>query len=50
MVWDVAKGESTATLNGHSGSVWAVLAYDSDKVVTGKTASSLSSCGESSLC
>ena len=36
MLWDVDKGESTATLEGHSGSVWAVLAYDHERVITGK--------------
>ena len=35
MVWDIAKGESTATLEGHSASVWAVLAFDSSTIVTG---------------
>lgn len=34
-VWDIVKGESTATLEGHEGSVWAVLAYDADTIVTG---------------
>lgn len=36
MIWDVGKGESIATLEGHSASVWAVLAFDSKHVVTGK--------------
>lgn len=35
MMWDVDKGESTATFDGHSGSVWAVLAFDHEKVITG---------------
>ena len=34
-IWDIAKGESTATLEGHEGSVWAVLAYDKETVITG---------------
>ena len=34
--WDITKGESTATLDGHEGSVWAVLAYDGKTVVTGR--------------
>lgn len=37
MVWDVSKGEPTATLEGHSGSVWAVLAYDDTRIMTGRT-------------
>lgn len=35
MVWDVEKGEATATFEGHGASVWAVLAYDESTVVTG---------------
>ncbi|KAL9080057.1 MAG: hypothetical protein Q9159_007666, partial [Coniocarpon cinnabarinum] len=35
MVWNVAKGESTATLEGHSGNVWDVLAFDDSKIITG---------------
>lgn len=37
MIWDVQKGESTVTLEGHSGSVWDVLAYDNTKVITGES-------------
>ena len=35
MIWDIQKGESLVTLENHSGSVWAVLAYDSQRVITG---------------
>lgn len=34
-VWDIRKGEDTATLEGHEGSVWAVLAYDHRAIITG---------------
>ena len=34
-VWAVGKWECSAILEGHGGSVWAVLAYDSDIIVTG---------------
>jgi len=34
MIWDVEKGEPVATLEGHEASVWAVLAYDQDTVIT----------------
>ena len=34
-VWDLDQGEAVATLEGHSGSVWAVLAYDEERVITG---------------
>ena len=43
IIWDVAKGESIATLEGHSGSVWAVLALDSKHVVTGERSDTMSS-------
>ncbi len=29
-IWSVSKGESTAELEDHQGSVWAVLAYDGE--------------------
>ena len=35
MVWSISKGEPLATLEGHCGSVWAVVAYDHEKVLTG---------------
>lgn len=35
MIWDVEKGEAVVTLEGHQASVWAVLAYDQDTVITG---------------
>lgn len=41
-VWDLDKGEAVATLEGHSGSVWAVLAYDEERVITGQRLTSLS--------
>lgn len=34
-VWQVGKWETTAILKEHSGSVWAVLAYDQDTIITG---------------
>lgn len=35
MIWDVEKGEATAHLEGHQGSVWAVLIFDRKLVITG---------------
>ena len=35
-VWFVGKWEVAASLQGHQGSVWAVLAYDRDTVITGE--------------
>ncbi|KAK4989808.1 WD repeat protein Lub1 [Elasticomyces elasticus] len=34
-VWDISTGECTAQLDGHGGSVWSVLAYDKETVITG---------------
>ncbi|KAL8767797.1 MAG: hypothetical protein Q9209_005791 [Squamulea sp. 1 TL-2023] len=34
-VWKVGKWECDAILEGHQGSVWAVLAYDKDTLITG---------------
>jgi phospholipase A-2-activating protein len=34
-LWRVNKWECDATLEGHEGSVWAVLAYDKDTIITG---------------
>jgi len=34
-VWQVGQWEATAVLNGHEGSVWAVLAYDKETIITG---------------
>ncbi|KAL8678271.1 MAG: hypothetical protein Q9186_005352 [Xanthomendoza sp. 1 TL-2023] len=34
-VWTVGKWECDALLEGHQGSVWAVLAYDKDTIITG---------------
>lgn len=34
-VWRVGKWECDALLEGHQGSVWAVLAYDQDTIITG---------------
>ena len=35
-VWKVGKWGCEAVLEAHGGSVWAVLAYDSDTIVTGE--------------
>ena len=35
-LWRVGKWEHSVILEGHEGSVWAVLAYDFDMIVTGK--------------
>ena len=35
-VWAVGKWECDAVLEEHGGSVWAVLAFDSDTVITGE--------------
>ncbi|KAI4223553.1 MAG: hypothetical protein L6R36_005322 [Xanthoria steineri] len=34
-VWTVGKWECDALLEGHQGSVWAVLAFDKDTIITG---------------
>ncbi|KAI4240150.1 MAG: hypothetical protein L6R40_005283 [Gallowayella cf. fulva] len=34
-VWSLGKWECDAVLEGHQGSVWAVLAYDKDTIITG---------------
>lgn len=34
-IWHIGKWESSVILEGHEGSVWAVLAYDFDMIVTG---------------
>lgn len=34
-VWPVGKWECEAVLRGHQGSVWAVLAFDSETIITG---------------
>ncbi|KAL8834260.1 MAG: hypothetical protein Q9176_007586 [Flavoplaca citrina] len=34
-VWKVGKWECDAILEGHQGSVWAVLAYDTETIITG---------------
>lgn len=34
-VWKVGKWETDVVLNGHEASVWAVLAYDKDTIITG---------------
>lgn len=34
-LWRIGKWECDATLEGHQGSVWAVLAYDKNTIVTG---------------
>lgn len=35
-IWKVGKWEAEVVLDGHQGSVWTVLAYDKDTVITGK--------------
>lgn len=35
-VWPVGKWECEAVLEGHEGSVWAVLAWSSELVITGE--------------
>lgn len=35
-VWKVGKWKCDAILEGHEGSVWAVLAYDRNIIITGK--------------
>ena len=34
-VWSVGTWECEAVLEGHEGSVWAVLAYDTNTIITG---------------
>lgn len=34
-LWKIGKWESEVVLDGHAGSVWAVLAYDKNTVITG---------------
>lgn len=34
-VWGVGKWETDVVLEGHQGSVWAVLAYDKNTIITG---------------
>ncbi|KAF3396071.1 Ubiquitin homeostasis protein lub1 [Penicillium rolfsii] len=34
-LWKVGKWEADVILDGHGGSVWAVLAYDKDTIITG---------------
>ncbi|KAJ5609569.1 hypothetical protein N7528_010136 [Penicillium herquei] len=34
-LWKVGKWEADVVLNGHEASVWAVLAYDKDTIITG---------------
>ncbi|KAJ5149276.1 hypothetical protein N7448_000854 [Penicillium atrosanguineum] len=34
-IWKVGKWETDVVLDGHEGSVWAVLAYDKNTVITG---------------
>ena len=37
-VWSTEKWECEAVLEGHQGSVWGVLAYDSRTIITGPSA------------
>ncbi|KUJ09495.1 putative polyubiquitin binding protein [Mollisia scopiformis] len=34
-IWPIGKWESDIVLRGHEGTVWAVLAYDPEKIITG---------------
>lgn len=34
-LWRIGKWECEALLEGHEGSVWSVLAYDSKTIITG---------------
>ncbi|TVY80811.1 Ubiquitin homeostasis protein lub1 [Lachnellula suecica] len=34
-IWPIGQWECQAVLRGHEGSVWAVLAYDSETIITG---------------
>ncbi|KAF2151992.1 putative polyubiquitin binding protein [Myriangium duriaei CBS 260.36] len=34
-VWDIDRGETVAELKGHDASVWAVLVYDDNHILTG---------------
>jgi phospholipase A-2-activating protein len=45
-IWYIGKWEAAATLKGHQASVWAVLAYDKETVITGRcsTATTLRRC------
>lgn len=38
-LWRAGKWECDVVMEGHQGSVWAVLAYDKDTIITGKSAS-----------
>ncbi|KAI9672633.1 MAG: hypothetical protein M1831_000068 [Alyxoria varia] len=40
-IFSVQKGQELATLEGHQGSVWAVLAYDKDVVLTGESSQAI---------
>ena len=39
-VWSIRKWDCEAVLEGHEGSVWAVLAYNNDTIITGNFFSS----------
>lgn len=34
-LWRIGKWECETLLDGHEGSVWSVLAYDSNTIITG---------------
>lgn len=38
-LWRVGKWDCSALLEGHEGSVWTVLAYDSKVIITGESSS-----------
>ena len=35
-VWQIGKWEPVVELEGHTASVWAVVAYNNDTIITGK--------------
>ena len=35
-IWRIGRWECEALLDGHEGSVWSVLAYDSNTIITGR--------------
>lgn len=41
-LWKINKWECEASFGGHDGSVWTVLAYDKDTIITGKISVSCS--------
>lgn len=35
-IWNIEKGDTAVELKGHEASVWAVLSYDRDTIITGR--------------